>query len=55
MSDETAGTAQTDIYATRASDNKVAIIAIVATAFVVLACIAACTFVAYAFVVNAPW
>jgi len=55
MSDETAETTQTDIYATNNSDNKVAIIAIVATAFVVLACIAACTFVAYAFVVNAPW
>ena len=55
MSDETTGTTQSDMYATRASDNKVAIIAIVATAFVVLACIAACTFVAYAFVVNAPW
>lgn len=55
MSDETAGTPQSELYATRDSDNKVAIIAIVATAFVILACIAACTFVAYAFVVNAPW
>jgi len=55
MSDETTGTTQADIYTTRDSDNRVAIIAIVATAFVVLACIAACTFVAYAFVVNAPW
>jgi len=55
MNDETSGTPQTDIYTTRESDNKVAIIAIIATAFVVLACIAACTFVAYAFVVNAPW
>ena len=48
MSEETTGTTQTDLYATNDSDNK-------ATAFVVLACIAACTFVAYAFVVNAPW
>lgn len=55
MSDETAGTPPSDMYATRDSDNKVAIIAIIATAFVILACIAACTFVAYAFVVNAPW
>ncbi|HUV27787.1 MAG: hypothetical protein WA997_03565 [Anaerolineales bacterium] len=55
MSEETTGTTQTDLYTTNDSDNKVAIIAIIATAFVVLACIAACTFVAYAFVVNAPW
>ena len=55
MSDETTGTPRTDIYATRESDNRVAIIAIVATAIIVLSCIAACTFVAYAFVVNAPW
>jgi hypothetical protein len=55
MSDETTGTTQTDFYTTSDSDNKVAIIAIVATAFVVLSCIAACTFVAYAFVINAPW
>jgi hypothetical protein len=55
MSDETMETNRTDIYSTRESDNRVAIIAILATTFVVLACIAACTFVAYAFVVNAPW
>jgi hypothetical protein len=55
MSDESTGTTQTDIYATRESDNRVAIIAIIATTFVVLACIAACTLVAYAFVINAPW
>jgi hypothetical protein len=55
MSDEPTGTGQSDLYATSESDNRVAIIAIIATAFVVLACIAACTFVAYAFVVNAPW
>ena len=55
MSEETTGNPQTDIYTTNDSDNRVAIIAIVATAFVVLACIAACAFVAYAFVVNAPW
>jgi hypothetical protein len=55
MSDETTGTTQSDIYTMQDSDNKVAIIAIVATAFVVLSCIAACTFVAYAFVINAPW
>ena len=55
MSDEAPEVTQTDIYASSDSDNKVAIIAIIATAFVVLACIAACTFVAYAFVVNAPW
>lgn len=55
MSDETAVTPQTDIYTTHDSDNRVAIIAILATAFIILACIAACTFVAYAFVINAPW
>jgi hypothetical protein len=55
MSEEVPETTQTDIFASSDSDNKVAIIAIIATAFVVLACIAACTFVAYAFVVNAPW
>ena len=55
MSDEVPETTQADIYTSADSDNKVAIIAIVATAFLVLACIAACTFVAYAFVVNAPW
>lgn len=55
MSEEVKGTAQADIYSSRDSDNRVAIIAILATAFIVLACIAACTFVAYAFVVNAPW
>jgi len=55
MSDETAGTPKTDIYTTHDSDNRVAIIAILATAFIILACIAACTFVAYAFVINAPW
>lgn len=55
MSEQSQGTRQSDMFATQESDNRVAIIAIVATAFVVLACIAACTFVAYAFVVNAPW
>ena len=55
MSDQSQETSQSDLYATQESDNRVAIVAIVATAFVVLACIAACTFVAYAFVVNAPW
>lgn len=55
MSEETTGTPKTDMYTSYDSDNRVAIIAIVATAFVILACIAACTFVAYAFVLNAPW
>jgi hypothetical protein len=55
MSDESRETSQSDLYATQESDNRVAIVAIVATAFVILACIAACTFVAYAFVLNAPW
>jgi hypothetical protein len=55
MSDEVPETTQADNYSSADSDNKVAVIAIVATTFVVLACIAACTFVAYAFVVNAPW
>jgi hypothetical protein len=55
MSDQAPETTQSDIYTSDGSDNKVAMIAIIATAFVVLACIAACTFVAYAFVVNAPW
>lgn len=55
MSEEAPETVQADIYTSSYSDNKVAIIAIIATAFVVLACIAACTLVAYAFVINAPW
>jgi hypothetical protein len=55
MSEEAPKKTQADIYTSSDSDNKVAVIAIVATTFVVLACIAACTFVAYAFVINAPW
>jgi len=55
MSEQAPKTTQADFYTSNDSDSKVAIIAIVATAFVVLACIAACTFVAYAFVINAPW
>jgi hypothetical protein len=55
MSEEAPETIKTDIYTSSDSDNKVAIIAILTTAFVVLACIAACTIVAYAFLINAPW
>ncbi len=55
MSEQAPETTQSDLYTSNDSDNKVAIIAIVATAFVVLACIAACTVVAYAFLINAPW
>jgi hypothetical protein len=47
--------AQSDIYAMQESENRVAIIAILATAFIILACIAACTFVAYVFFSNPPW
>lgn len=55
MSEQTPEATQSDMYTSNDSDNKVAIIAIVATAFVVLACILACTIVAYAFVTNPPW
>ena len=55
MSEQAPEPTQSDLYTSNDSDNNVAIIAIVSTALVVLACIAACTFVAYAFVVNAPW
>lgn len=55
MSEQTPETTQADIYTTNNSGDKVAIIAIIAVAFVVLVCIAACTFVTYAFIVNAPW
>ena len=55
MSEQAPETTQSGLYTSNNSDNKVAIIAIVATAFVVLACIAACTVVAYAFLINAPW
>jgi hypothetical protein len=55
MSEETPEVVKADIYTSSESDNRVAIIAIVATAFVVLACIAACSFVVYAFLSNPPW
>ena len=55
MSEETPEATHTDMYTSNDSSNKVAVIAIVATAFVVLACIFACTIVAYAFVSNPPW
>jgi hypothetical protein len=55
MSEETPEASQPDMYTSNDSSNKVAVIAIVATAFVVLACIFACTIVAYAFVTNPPW
>jgi hypothetical protein len=37
------------------SSDTVAIIAIVATAVVVLACVGACALAAYAFLSNPPW
>lgn len=55
MSEESPEVMKSDIYTSSNDDNKVAIIAIVATAFVVLACIAACSIVAYAFLSNPPW
>ena len=55
MSEQTTEATHVDMYTSNDSDNKVAIIAIVATAFVVLACILACTIVAYAFLSNPPW
>lgn len=55
MSEQAPETTRSDLYTSNSSDSKVAIIAIVATAFVVLACVAACTIVAYTFVINAPW
>jgi hypothetical protein len=55
MSEQAPETTQADIYTANDSSDKVAIIAIVATAFIVLACVAACTFVTYAFIINAPW
>lgn len=55
MSDQQPETVQSELYTSSNSDNKVAIIAILATAFVVLACVAACALVAYAFLSNPPW
>ena len=55
MSEETPESTQSDLYTSKSSGDKVAIIAIVATAIVVLACVAACTIVTYGFLVNAPW
>ena len=55
MSEETPEATQSDMYTSNGSSNIVAIIAIVATMLIVLSCIVACSFVAYTFVVNAPW
>lgn len=55
MSEQPPETVKSELYTSNDSDNRVAIIAILATAFVVLACIAACALVAYAFLSNPPW
>ena len=55
MSEQSPEAVQSELYTSDKSDNKVAIIAILATAFVVLACIAACALVSYAFLSNPPW
>lgn len=55
MSEETPEAVRADIYTSSNSDSRVAIIAIVATAFIALACIAACSLVTYAFLSNPPW
>jgi hypothetical protein len=39
----------------RNQGSKVAITAVIATAIVVLACVAACTLVTVVFLINAPW
>jgi hypothetical protein len=41
--------------AQQAGSNAVALVGIVAAAFVVIVCILACAIVAYAFFQNAPW
>lgn len=55
MSEQSPETTRSDMYTSNNSSDKVAIIAIVATAFVVLACVLACTVVAYGFLSNPPW
>lgn len=55
MSEQTPEPTQSDLYTSKSSGDKVAIIAIVVTAIVVLACIAACTIVAYGFLTKPPW
>jgi hypothetical protein len=41
--------------AKQAGSNIVALVAIIATAFVIIVCIFACALVLYAFFQNAPW
>ena len=41
--------------AQEAGSNAVALVGIIAAAFVVIVCIFACAVVAYAFLQNAPW
>lgn len=55
MSEQTPESTQSDLYTSKNSGDKVAIIAIVATALVVLACLAACTIAVYMFLLNPPW
>jgi uncharacterized protein (DUF983 family) len=55
MSEQTPKATQSEMYTSSDSGDKVAVIAIVAVAFVVLACIAACTVMAYFFLTNPPW
>ena len=48
-------TAQINMETSKSSGNAIAVAAIIAFAIVSLACIAACTIMAYAFILNAPW
>ena len=41
--------------AQQTGSNAVALVGIIAAAFVVMVCILACALVAYAFLQNAPW
>ena len=41
--------------AQQTGSNAVALVGIIATAFIVFTCIVACAVVVYAFVNNAPW
>jgi hypothetical protein len=47
--------AETAENAKQTGSNAVALVGIIATAFVVIMCILACALVTYAFLQNAPW
>ena len=42
-------------YKVRKSSRTVAIVAIISTTIVILACIFACSMITYTFLINAPW